>query len=379
MKVQRSRVTAFIGLVGLLAGSIHPYAQGQEKNKQKTKSDDGVSIEKSISIEHSSSSSSGANDNPNSTAEHIATFKFLEAKYSFDKVVKGAPYSAVAVTETIQTLSDGNQIARKTEATLYRDSEGRTRREQTLEGVKTWPAAGEPPRMIFINDPIAGYSVVLDPRTRTARKTRGTTNNKLGGPVYIEKLDTQLEKRDAQIAKRDAEIDKRDAQITKRDAELKKRDLALEKVPADPGPPHKATQPRLGDNKPEIKFKTTKPEPVATGKSVGERKTESLGKQITEGVEAEGTRSTLTIPAGEIGNRLPLEIVDERWLSPELQTLVMSKHHDPRSGDTIYRLTNINRAEPNRSLFEIPPDYTLNDLTKPSPAELRLKRREDEL
>ena len=120
------------------------------------------------------------------------------------------------------------------------------------------------------------------------------------------------------------------------------------------------------------------PRPAKPEMSIGTRKTESLGKQIVEGIEAEGTRSTLTIAAGEIGNRLPIEITDERWYSAELQTMLMSKHHDPRSGDTSYRLTNINRSEPDRSLFEIPSDYYTLDLVKPAgPA--RIKKPGDEL
>jgi hypothetical protein len=86
---------------------------------------------------------------------------------------------------------------------------------------------------------------------------------------------------------------------------------------------------------------------------------ESLGTQMIEGVQAEGTRTTLTIPAGAIGNDLPIQIVSERWYSPELQTVVMTKHSDPRMGDTVYRLTNINRNEPAPSLFQAPPDYTV--------------------
>ena len=94
-------------------------------------------------------------------------------------------------------------------------------------------------------------------------------------------------------------------------------------------------------------------------------KTESLGKQIVEGVAAEGTRNTTTIPAGEIGNERPLEIVFERWYSPELQTVVMTRHSDPRFGETVYRLTNINRDEPARSLFEVPADYTVKEAPTP--------------
>ena len=86
---------------------------------------------------------------------------------------------------------------------------------------------------------------------------------------------------------------------------------------------------------------------------------ESLGKQAIEGVDAEGTRKTIEIPAGEIGNERPIEIVFERWYSPELQVVVMTKHSDPRFGETTYRLTNINRSEPARELFEVPADYTV--------------------
>ncbi|MFL6254086.1 MAG: hypothetical protein ACJ74T_03615 [Pyrinomonadaceae bacterium] len=88
-------------------------------------------------------------------------------------------------------------------------------------------------------------------------------------------------------------------------------------------------------------------------------KTESLGKRTIEGVEAEGTRTTIEIPLGRIGNDRPLEIVSERWYSPELQVVVLSSHKDPFAGENIYRLTNINRAEPAPALFEVPADYTI--------------------
>ena len=90
-------------------------------------------------------------------------------------------------------------------------------------------------------------------------------------------------------------------------------------------------------------------------------KSEPLGKQTIEGVEAEGTRTVTTIPAGKIGNERPIEIVFERWYSPELQTVIMTRHNDPRFGETIYRLTNISRDEPSRSLFEVPAGYTVKE------------------
>ena len=95
--------------------------------------------------------------------------------------------------------------------------------------------------------------------------------------------------------------------------------------------------------------------------TIGDTKSESLGKQEMEGLEVAGTRTTTTIPAGKIGNELPIQIVAEQWTSPALQVMVMSKHNDPRFGETTYRLTNINRSEPVKTLFEVPADYTVKD------------------
>jgi hypothetical protein len=89
--------------------------------------------------------------------------------------------------------------------------------------------------------------------------------------------------------------------------------------------------------------------------------TESLGRQTIEGVQAEGRRTTMTIPAGQAGNELPIHIVTESWYAAELQTTVLSKHSDPRNGETVTRLTNISRGEPSRILFEAPADYKLSE------------------
>src|SRR5205085_4569930 len=97
-------------------------------------------------------------------------------------VVKGAPYSGEAVTESNQTLADGNRITHKSTALVYRDSEGRTRREQTLNNIGPFATSGDAPTMIFINDPVAGANYTLDPRTKTARKG-GIFNLRVGPPA----------------------------------------------------------------------------------------------------------------------------------------------------------------------------------------------------
>jgi hypothetical protein len=94
--------------------------------------------------------------------------------------------------------------------------------------------------------------------------------------------------------------------------------------------------------------------------------TESLGTQTIEGVTAEGTRITKTIPAKTIGNDKAIQIVTERWYSQDLQIYVLVKHSDPWMGESSMRLTNITRTEPAASLFAVPSDFAVND--RPAPA-----------
>lgn len=118
-------------------------------------------------------------------------FTFMSSEMQFDsKIVKGAPYSAESITESVQTLSDGNRITRTSKASIYRDGEGRTRRDQTLGHIGPWATADEPPQTIFINDPVAGAHYVLNPRTRTAQKMSNTFTFKrsadgAGGEFHI--------------------------------------------------------------------------------------------------------------------------------------------------------------------------------------------------
>lgn len=86
------------------------------------------------------------------------------------KVVTGAPFSGVAVTESTQTLADGNHIIRKTESKVFRDSQGRVRKEVTLSGVSLVATSGAPKSFVVINDPVAQTSFVLHPDTKVAEQ-----------------------------------------------------------------------------------------------------------------------------------------------------------------------------------------------------------------
>jgi hypothetical protein len=269
-------------------------------------------------------------------------FLFLSTEMSFGgKLVKGAPYSAQAVTESTQVLGDGNRIVNKSTAMVYRDSEGRTRREQTLRAIGTMASSGDAPQVIFISDPVAGTSYSLDSRTHVAHKM----------PPFNFKFEFKGPARD-RIKEDGPAAGGRTFEIEiERDVE---RNMLTDRKAVEAGVAG-----------------------VAMGwldKRNPSAKTESLGRQNVGGVDADGTRSTVTIAAGEIGNERPIEIVSERWYSPELQTVVMTRHNDPRFGETTYRLTNIDRSEPVRSLFEVPADYTVKEGLLPRQGPIRMRK-----
>jgi hypothetical protein len=93
-------------------------------------------------------------------------------------------------------------------------------------------------------------------------------------------------------------------------------------------------------------------------------KTESLGTKNIEGVNAEGTRTTIEIPIGQIGNEKPINVVTEKWFSPQLQVIVLSKHSDPFIGEVVFKLVNIKLGEPLAELFKVPGDYKLQNMPK---------------
>jgi hypothetical protein len=222
------------------------------------------------------------------------------------KPVKGAPYSAQSTSETVQVLADGNRITNTNSTTIFRDSQGRERREESSGAEGTV-------RSIRISDPVEGVNYTLRPEARIALKN------------FQPKLGTIVPDKEAAKAKMDLES------------------IMKARVPTI------MMDSTISSSQPAV--------------SLMNAKVENLGTQMIEGVTAEGTRRTTTIPAGQIGNELPIVTVNERWYSPELQVVVMSTRSDPRTGTTTYKLTNINRSEPAPTLFQVPPDYTLQDLT----------------
>jgi len=253
--------------------------------------------------------------------------EFMSGPIAFDaEPVTGAPYSAEAVTEVVQKLADGNRIVRENKAQISRDSQGRTRREEgfAMFGPLVNGPKRDEMRNVQISDPSAGTMIMLDLQSRTAHRMPSPPrpvlrNTNVGvsanAGMNVERVEN------FQIA-----------------------------LPPPPPPPPDA---RGG-----VMFNRV--EAISTMRS-GKPVVESLGTQFMEGVAVEGTRTTMTIPAGEIGNEQPINIVSERWFSPDLKVLVMSRQSDPRFGETTYRLTNLTRTEPSPQLFEIPSDFKIVD------------------
>lgn len=250
---------------------------------------------------------------------------------NLDGQIKGSPYSGDTVTESVQVLADGNRITRQNKSSFYRDSEGRTRRENTIQSLGPLGAAREPFTAIMIDDPVAGVHYNLDSKNKTARK------------------------------------------MSLPDGIGMKMRQAIPAMPMIAG-----GGPGLAAPVPDVLFeRSARPVGGAAGHVAGsvmtwsatvsdERrpanaKTEDLGVRMIEGVQAKGTRHTMTIAAGEVGNDRPIEVVTENWFSEQLKTSVLTIHKDPRFGETTTKLTNVRLGDPPRYMFEVPADYKVED------------------
>lgn len=333
------------------------------------------------------------------------TYSFVSSEMSFDnRLVKGAPFSADIENETVQTLADGNRIVRKSGGSIHRDGEGRTRRENTINSVGPF-SSGESLHTVTINDTVTGSTYMLEPQNRTARlisarRTPGTPVLTVGAPTNGEapkKVNVSggvlqgnaLKKVQpsyppvAKAAAADGAVQvqiavSEDGKVT--DATVVSghpllRESAIEAAkqwefkPTElQGKPVKVQGTLTFNftlaNKSKTEAdseKTLVMESKMRQPMMFKSNEESLGKQSFEGVEAEGKRITTTIPVGAIGNERAIEIVSESWYSPELKTVLFSRNSDPRTGETIYRLVNLRRAEPDASLFQVPSDYTVKE------------------
>jgi hypothetical protein len=273
--------------------------------------------------------------------------------------VKGAPYSAEEVSETNQMLADGTRIHRETRTKVYRDSEGRTRRET--------------PDNITINDPVTNVTYFLAPKTMTGQKLALAPGSyslmrsgDMGGAISGDSTSVSIHRSGdgpATITVNGVPLDEKAVAeaMAKAKASGSTQTFTYERrevtTPVGSGSgagsgAGTGTWTSVADGM--VMARSTK---VMPKRNAGE----SLGKQMVEGVNAEGTREVSTIAAGDIGNDRPIQISTESWYSAELQMNVMTRHSDPRNGDESFRLTNISRNEPAAYLFQAPAGYQINE------------------
>ena len=308
------------------------------------------------------------------SAQDDATRRAVEvaARMPFEKAVKGAPYSAETVIESSQTLADGNRINQKTVGRVYRDSEGRTRREEDRPTRIVGP--GAPPAFqrtsISIVDPVAGYSYSLDAENkiawRTAIGTAGSILGKVEMAATLERRKMELEKMQAEKMGTLSDEDK---------AKLKEKisqDEATVQAAAAGGGARGSGGGRGGavGGGGAMVARGAMPAVMPAGHDANT----PLEHKVIEGLNVEGRRTTTTIPAGQIGNEQPITVTSEQWQSPELSVLVFTRHSDPRTGESIYRLQNIVRAEPDRSLFMVPSDFEIKETGIRKMEEARIRK-----
>jgi hypothetical protein len=251
------------------------------------------------------------------------------------RTVKGAPYSAVEVSENTQMLADGTRIHNETQTQVYRDSEGRMRRET--------------PNEITIWDPVANTSWMLNPKNQTARKLPMgnflfTTARTPGGEVSTYTLRSSISpEAGARITHDEVRVvEQKVAEVKHAEARMKSEIETHVRAGGTAGV-------MVGGPPVELRRALT-----AQRLKVS---TEPLGKRMIEGVNAEGTKHVSTTEAGAIGNDRPIQSVTERWFSPELQTVMLTRSTDPRSGEEVFRLINVSRSEPAAYLFQVPAGY----------------------
>lgn len=297
------------------------------------------------------------------------TFEFQDGR-----TVKGSPYTATAVSTSTQTLGDGTHITRTSQSQLARDSEGRTRREQGVDNVGPWTTKDQ--HIVFINDPVAQVRYTIRPDSQTGSKAN-TSAPSAEAELKLKRSMEELAK-----LKQSMEEAQRNGQASSSREEGTVHVLQARKA-AEAGAQGFTTFRRGDDGAVWVAGNGVAAGGVAgaAGRSVtisdrdsggpitvvlggaekGEAKVEDLGEKIIEGVRAKGHRESRTIPVGEIGNDRPIEVSSESWYSDELRMVVYSKRSDPRVGETEYRLTNISRAEPPSSLFDVPAGVTIRE------------------
>lgn len=306
-----------------------------------------------------------------------STFEFIAAQPAFlERTVTGQPYSAESVSETTRVLADGTRIKNENTSKIYRDSEGRVRKEQSFGHIGFWvPEGGEAKTQIIITDPVAKKTIILNPEDKTARvlpmpplppmpppppPPPGSSTNESATYERTTRSRTESPGTEAHTES-EVSVTREGDRMVERRVRVMRSDIA-----------NRASAEALGAGPMEF------PQNVMFHGILNPANVnvEKLGEQTIQGVKATGIRRTTTIPTGAIGNDRPIVSVMEQWTSPELGVVLQRTLKDPQIGETVYRLENINRSEPLKSLFEVPSDYEVKE-GQPRMPRIQMRKRSD--
>jgi len=282
---------------------------------------------------------------------------------------QGKPMAAEFVTEHHQSFTDGNQISRATRSSIYRDAQGRIRRESQLS-VPGLPAGVVASTFITIVDHHVGFGYVLDPQEMVAHRYE------LNGPApsYIARLSAQGSGSalfSSQTVNSPAAGGGAPAPAASSESHWRLHGFARRMKQSNDAPalPSGATGSSAANhansgflpedssiaNAPTMRIDQpflAAPNPV---------RTENLGEQTILGFRTTGTRVITTLPAGQIGDDRPIDIVSEQWFSPDLELVMRSLHRDPWAGEFTTTVTRISRGDQSATLFEVPASYKVID------------------
>lgn len=270
---------------------------------------------------------------PNGLAQQvgvITTGEMAVALQENTEVVKNQPYQAIAITGVKQTLADGSHITQTTTATVARDSDGRTTRIQQLSTIGPWRSGSDSSQE---NGPT--LTTIFDPVAKT--HTDYTSNNKVAHVLPLPPAPGSIPNVPAQAEKQ-----------TEGGFAVLSDGPAEGSAGGGIGPMTFAVQGHANSSQ------------ATSVPAAPDVKSEALGSKTIDGIPVTGTKITSTIAAGAIGNDKDLVITRETWHSADLRLVIQSTQSDPRFGETTYSLTNIQRSEPDPTLFQVPAGYTID-------------------
>ena len=219
--------------------------------------------------------------------------------------VVNAPFSATVKREDVTRLVDGNRIVRTSMNRLARDSQGRTRIERPFPPMPGATPSAMPPSIVQISDPLTGEGFMLNIQMKTANVMPANEPS----PVL-----------QAPIA----------------------------------APP---MLPQMGSVM--LGF-------VMSGmiSNATPAKETSLGEKMIDGIRTVGRRANYIVAANVIGNEKPITMTLEQWFSPDLGMVMLSTQRSSAGIENTYKLEQLDRSEPDRSLFTVPADFTKADVTR---------------